>query len=360
MEQSSSIFFSATSGDLKQYRWFAETRLMRRCPGSRARAMEDFLLGSPGIADLLRMEISQCDGIVCLIGDVYGAEPQVAPPSGRRSYTQMEYDIAVGLGMPVFCLMAGAKLSLPRVEEDETKRLLQMEHIARVKKAHRYARFDSAEELAFHIGAIDLGEISRFSAARRARAASTPPRPPMPGEGTGLVCIAGVPAGAAFSVAHRQYLATTADIAALAESALGRGEPVTVLWNCRDFPGKVEAARPDPAGGRFGWLKIHSGSRPAADLSATLQVPSEGISAWAAQPVKMNGDSSRVALDYVPVRLGADGAVCAGGPAGVELMGGTPLVDEACRVFAVLARSQEPRAFLPMVQFRQAFPTLLS
>lgn len=47
----------------------------------------------------LRERIASCDAVIHIAGRCYGAEPNQHPERApRRSYTQMEYDLAVELG----------------------------------------------------------------------------------------------------------------------------------------------------------------------------------------------------------------------------------------------------------------------
>src|SRR6516164_6133913 len=57
----------------------------------------------------LRDRISSCDAVVHIAGQCYGAEPPERPADApRRSYTQLEYDMAVELGKPVYVFITGA------------------------------------------------------------------------------------------------------------------------------------------------------------------------------------------------------------------------------------------------------------
>ena len=60
------------------------------------------------LIDKLRERIDSCDAVVHVAGHCYGAEPGQRPPDApRRSYTQLEYDIAVELGKPVYVFLTG-------------------------------------------------------------------------------------------------------------------------------------------------------------------------------------------------------------------------------------------------------------
>ena len=58
----------------------------------------------------LRERINSCDAVVHIAGQCYGAEPPERPADApRRSYTQLEYDIAVELGKPVYVFLTGSE-----------------------------------------------------------------------------------------------------------------------------------------------------------------------------------------------------------------------------------------------------------
>src|SRR5262245_30155760 len=55
------------------------------------------------LIEKLRQRIGSCDAVVHVAGHCFGAEPKERPADApRRSYTQLEYDIAVELKMPVY------------------------------------------------------------------------------------------------------------------------------------------------------------------------------------------------------------------------------------------------------------------
>ena len=57
---------------------------------------------------MLRGKIAACDAVIHLAGECYGAEPVHREPAApRRSYTQMEYDLARELGKPLYVFLCG-------------------------------------------------------------------------------------------------------------------------------------------------------------------------------------------------------------------------------------------------------------
>ena len=60
------------------------------------------------LVDKLQNRIASCDAVVHIAGRCFGAEPEQRPADApRRSYTQLEYDVAVRLGKPVYVFVTG-------------------------------------------------------------------------------------------------------------------------------------------------------------------------------------------------------------------------------------------------------------
>ncbi|MGO9465141.1 MAG: DUF4062 domain-containing protein [Isosphaeraceae bacterium] len=82
------------------------------------------------LVDKLRERIDSCDAVVHIAGYCYGAEPGERPPEApRRSYTQLEYDIAVELKKPVYVFLTGDGFPAdPHEPEPAELRELQQAH----------------------------------------------------------------------------------------------------------------------------------------------------------------------------------------------------------------------------------------
>ena len=82
------------------------------------------------LVDKLRERIDSCDAVVHIAGHCYGAEPGERPPEApRRSYTQLEYDIAVELKKPVYVFLTGDGFPAdPHKPEPAELRELQQAH----------------------------------------------------------------------------------------------------------------------------------------------------------------------------------------------------------------------------------------
>src|SRR5271168_5028083 len=102
------------------------------------------------LKDKLRQRIASCDAVVHIAGHCYGAEPQERPADApRRSYTQLEYDIALELGKPVYVFLTGDKFPAdPHEPEAAELQELQEAHRQRLASTGRdYNPTASTEQL---------------------------------------------------------------------------------------------------------------------------------------------------------------------------------------------------------------------
>ena len=169
MSATPKVFISATSQDLGRYRQAVSHILVTKhvLPVDQEHAVPDYRT----IAEILRKRIAGCDAVICLVGRVYGREPQDRPPDApRRSYTQMEYDIAVELGKPVFLFVVTGDCPLDMAaEEPEELRNLQVEHVNRVTGTdHIWTPFRSEADLTAQVGLMQFDvESLRAGPTRR-------------------------------------------------------------------------------------------------------------------------------------------------------------------------------------------------
>lgn len=142
------IFISATSADLSTCRQLIkEAILSLDCTPVE---QTNFPPEASSVKDMLRKRIGQCDAVVHVAGEVYGAEPSQRESSeSRRSYTQLEYDIARELGKPVYVFVCGKDFPYDEHEaEDEEKRRLQDQHRADLQSTDQvYTLVESRNEL---------------------------------------------------------------------------------------------------------------------------------------------------------------------------------------------------------------------
>lgn len=162
------IFVSATTSDLGSFRVVVDSALIDKetLPISQVHFEAD---GRP-VAEFLESKIASSDAVICLVGPSYGSEPsRREPDSPRRSYTQLEYDIARRLGKPIFVFMATNDCMLDsQITEPDELRELQAMHIAQIRQADwRYMQFSSKEDLDRQIRAMRLDSLGLGNMAPR-------------------------------------------------------------------------------------------------------------------------------------------------------------------------------------------------
>ncbi len=124
------IFISATSTDLKSCRQIVRDALLTL--GCMPVVQDHFPPAAGEVRTMLRERIAGCHAVIHLAGECYGFEPQERGPNeGRRSYTQMEYDIARELKKPLYTFLCALDFPYDAHEpEDDERRRLQEQHRA--------------------------------------------------------------------------------------------------------------------------------------------------------------------------------------------------------------------------------------
>jgi hypothetical protein len=131
MIEHAEVFISATTTDLGTYRGEVKNAFLTL--GIFPIEQSNFALAHGLLTEMLRGLIGRCDAVIHLAGLHYGAEPPQRPPGeARRSYTQIEYDVARKLGKPIYLFLA--------TEDSETDKILaQTEEEKSLQIAHRQA-----------------------------------------------------------------------------------------------------------------------------------------------------------------------------------------------------------------------------
>jgi tetratricopeptide (TPR) repeat protein len=134
------VFVSATSGDLSTVRAAIKEALLTL--GCHPVEQTNFPPDYRSVREMLRDKIADCQAVIHVVGMRYGAEPdpaQLPPGTPRRSYTQMEYDLAVELDRKVYTFICPSDFPYdPGASgEDEEKRRLQEEHRQRLQSGER-------------------------------------------------------------------------------------------------------------------------------------------------------------------------------------------------------------------------------
>ena len=100
MQEWANVFISATTADLGSYRLAVRNVLLDR--GVHPILQDHLEPDYQTMMDILRQAIDACDAVICLVGLVYGQEPQHRPAGApRHSYTQLEFEIAVAFDKPI-------------------------------------------------------------------------------------------------------------------------------------------------------------------------------------------------------------------------------------------------------------------
>src|SRR6185369_1390123 len=125
------IFLSGVSSEFASFRDAVETEVQKK---------DCFPLNQPSfgvdyrtIEEILRRNIGEADAVIHIVGFRFGFEPKDRPPDKpRRSYTQMEYDIARELNKPVYVFLsadATVRDTNPGEQPDDAEAIqLQLAH----------------------------------------------------------------------------------------------------------------------------------------------------------------------------------------------------------------------------------------
>jgi serine/threonine protein kinase len=162
------VFISATSRDLGSFRKAVADVLLTL--GAHPIIQEHFPPDHRSVVEMLRTKIGPCDAVICLVGRRYGYEPLNREENQpRRSYTQLEYEIAVELGKPVFVFVATDDCMLDAAaDESEELRGSQLEHLKRIVASdHIRMMFHSLGHL------TDQVRVMRFDPESLARGVTT-------------------------------------------------------------------------------------------------------------------------------------------------------------------------------------------
>jgi len=139
------IFLSAVTSELGEYRRAASDVLVR--DGCEPIVQERFPTEHQAITELLKSLIGRCDAVICLVGFRFGYAPLTAAPgAARRSFTQLEYDMARELDKPTYVFLFTPEV-VGNSDEGEEGRL-QDAHRRALKATDRfYYEFANITEL---------------------------------------------------------------------------------------------------------------------------------------------------------------------------------------------------------------------
>src|SRR3954466_10245557 len=132
MQLRPTIFLSGDPEEFASFRDAVEIELRKR--GYLVESQSGFANDHRTAEAVLRQKLSEADAVIQIVGYRYGAEPRERPADApRRSYTQMEYDIARELGKPIYAFLSTVRSvrdAAPADEQPEDSQLgyLQLRH----------------------------------------------------------------------------------------------------------------------------------------------------------------------------------------------------------------------------------------
>lgn len=151
------IFISATTSDLGTCRKMIKEALITL--GCSPIEQTNFPPAAGLVREMLRKRITGCHAVIHVVGEVYGAEPQErSEDESRRSYTQMEYDIACELGKDVYVFICDQEFPYDTHSlEGEEQSALQRLHRERLRRLDAlYEPITSREQLEKRIYALPI------------------------------------------------------------------------------------------------------------------------------------------------------------------------------------------------------------
>src|SRR5215216_6335310 len=99
------IVLSGVSSEFGSFRDAVEVEIQKK--GCFAENQSSFGVDYRTVEEMLRRKLQDADAVIHIVGFRYGAEPKDRPAGKpRRSYTQMEYDIARELEKPIYVFLS--------------------------------------------------------------------------------------------------------------------------------------------------------------------------------------------------------------------------------------------------------------
>jgi hypothetical protein len=170
MKTRPTIFLSGVSRELASFRGAVENEVQMK--GCFAENQPSFSPDYREVEAMLTERIKEADAVVCIVGFLFGAEPKQRPEGvPRRSYTQMEWDVAKKLGKPIFrFLSATADIRDPKqddeIPDDAEATALQIVHRTAVTGENNlYYEFKDKAELCKLVAEIPIVRDQSFTAA---------------------------------------------------------------------------------------------------------------------------------------------------------------------------------------------------
>ena len=152
MKPRTTIFLSGVSHEFGSFRDAVEVEIQKK--GCFADNQPGFAPDYRNVEEMLRRRLYDCDAVIHVVGFRFGAEPNERPASvPRRSFTQMEFDIAREMQKPVYVFLSNAASLRDPPKPDEVPEhadlvALQLAHRQAVQGTnHLYYFFKDKAEL---------------------------------------------------------------------------------------------------------------------------------------------------------------------------------------------------------------------
>ena len=167
MKARPTIFLSGVSHELGSFRDGVETEIQKK--GCFPENQPSFPPDYRTVEEMLRRKLHDADAVIHIVGFRFGAEPNQRPVDvSRRSYTQMEFDIARAMETPVYVFLSTNASVRDDVKQDEKPEdteavALQLAHRDAVQKTnHLYYFFKDKADLCNLVAQIPAGAGRRI------------------------------------------------------------------------------------------------------------------------------------------------------------------------------------------------------
>ncbi|MDF1815901.1 MAG: DUF4062 domain-containing protein [Verrucomicrobiales bacterium] len=169
------VFISAASDDLSSARQIVKDALLTI--GCHPIVQEHFQPDYQDVRQMLKSRMDGCHAVIHLVGSRYGGEPDtksLSPGLPRRSWTQMEYDLAkeMGLKLYLFVFDESYPFDVQELPEPADEVALQEAHRDSILRGEQfYSYIKTPEELELRISemkleAAELREFAKKSSRR--------------------------------------------------------------------------------------------------------------------------------------------------------------------------------------------------
>ncbi|MBI1766002.1 MAG: DUF4062 domain-containing protein [Acidobacteria bacterium] len=173
MKARPTIFISGVSHEFGAFRDAVESEIKKK--GCYAENQPNFHTDHTTVEEMLRRRLHDDDAVIHLAGFRFGAEPNERPPdtpldAPRRSYTQMEFDIARELQKPVYVFLSAAATVRQPAKPDEQAEdaaavAFQLAHRAAIQNTNQlYYFFKDQAELCKLVAEIPIVHGAEFKA----------------------------------------------------------------------------------------------------------------------------------------------------------------------------------------------------